>query len=52
MKQRKGRKKLTIIDCFYFVATTISTVGCAVPSRHPHSLLQAACNSSCVADAP
>ncbi len=30
MKQRKGRKKLTIIDCFYFVATTISTVGCAL----------------------
>jgi hypothetical protein len=27
MKQRKGRTKLTIIDCFYFVATTISTVG-------------------------
>jgi hypothetical protein len=27
MKTRKGRDKLSIIDSFYFVATTISTVG-------------------------
>ena len=31
MKQRKGRTApLTMIDSFYFVATTISTVGSAV----------------------
>ena len=35
MKQRKGRTKLTIVDCFYFVATTISTVGCVFPDWQP-----------------
>jgi hypothetical protein len=35
MKERKGRDSpLTMIDCFYFVATTISTVG-SHPSAHP-----------------
>ena len=34
MKARKGRTKpLTLIDCFYFVATTISTVGSVVLGR-------------------
>ena len=38
MKQRKGRTApLTMIDCFYFVATTISTVGSALrgPTHGP-----------------
>jgi hypothetical protein len=42
MKERKGRKKLTIIDCFYFVATTISTVGFAFLFPPP-SVLIASC---------
>ena len=29
MKERRGRTQpLTLVDCFYFVATTVSTVGC------------------------